>query len=106
MTNQVSNTEAFCYNCPMNYKQFLALQNRIEWLYEFHPDFFEQLTSKQRESLHIGVLYDVSDQDYPKSIEAYYNEIVSGDEELQKDMLNSAQALYDLSGSGLLNLDD
>ena len=90
----------------MNYKQYLALQSRIDWLHDFHPEFFDQLDAEQRSVLQRGLLYDTSDADYPESIEEFYRTVVEHDIRLQKDMFRAAQVLYDLSGSGDLSLDE
>ncbi|HWT40924.1 MAG TPA: hypothetical protein VN081_06725 [Dongiaceae bacterium] len=90
----------------MNYKQYLALQSRVDWLYEFHPEFFDQLPPEQRGMLQKGLLYDTDDSDYPESIEDFYKTTIEGDVKLQKDMFHAAQTLYRLSGSGDLELDE
>jgi len=90
----------------MNYQQYIELQNRVEWLHDFHPDFFDQLEPQERGSLQKGLLYDMADADYPESIKDFYEKSIAHDEKLQADMFKAAQKLYDLSGSGELNLDD
>jgi len=90
----------------MNYEQYIELQNRVEWLYDFHPDFFDQLEQKDREALQEGLLYDTDDADYPESIEVFYKNSIATNEKLQADMFKAAQKLYALSGSGNLTLDN
>lgn len=89
----------------MNYEQYLYLQNRVEWLYSFHPEFFEQITSEQRKVLQTGVLYDTDDREYPKSIQNFFNENIASKPAVQKQLLESVQALYDVSGSGQFSFD-
>lgn len=90
----------------LNYKQYLALQNRVDWLYGFHPEYFDELDPQFRTALHTGLLYDVDDKDYPESIEEYYKTSVETDLKLQQDMLRAAKMLYSLSGSGELDLEE
>lgn len=71
-------------------------------MYDFHPDFFDELDGAELEVLQKGFLYNTDDDTYPKSLKQYYEDNVSADEELQKRMFASVQKLYDLSGSGKL----
>lgn len=89
----------------MNYEQYLYLQSRVEWLFNFHPEFFDQITPDQRKALQSGVLYDTSDSEYPKSIQDFYNDTIASNPRLQKQLLDAVQALYDKSGSGQFSFD-
>lgn len=39
------------YNTIMTYKKYLALQTRLEWFYDFHPGFFDDIPASQKELL-------------------------------------------------------
>lgn len=86
----------------MNYMEYLHVQSQVERMYNFHPDLFDALDHKELEILRKGFLYDTDEAAYPQSLKQYYEDSVSGNEELQKQMLIVAQKLYDLSGSGKL----
>lgn len=90
----------------MNYEQYIELQNKVEWLHDFHPDFFDQLKQEERSALQEGLLYDTADANYPESIKDFYEKSIAHNEKLQADMFKAAQKLYVLSGSGQLSLDD
>lgn len=82
----------------MNYEKYLALQTRLEWFYDFHPEFFNDIPVKQRELLQKTFLYDTPDEDYPESIQEFYNEKIDGEPQLQQDMLLAVRALYLAAG--------
>lgn len=42
---------AIPYNTIVNYKKYLALQTRLEWFYDFHPGFFDDIPASQKELL-------------------------------------------------------
>lgn len=86
----------------MNYTEYLHIQSQVERMYDFHPEFFDELDGIELEILRKGFLYDTDDNTYPESLKQYYEDNVSVDEGLQKRMFAVAQKLYDLSGSGKL----
>ena len=49
--------------------------NLVDSLYEFHPEYFDALTSAERLALHNYYLYD---SDTPEDIFKYRNEIIAG----------------------------
>jgi len=91
---------------PLNYEQYLALQTRVDWLYDFHPEYFDQLEAPQRVALQKGLLYDTEDSNYPESIRQYYETSIETNNKLQQDIIRAVQTLYALSGSGELDLND
>ena len=42
----------------MNYDRYLELQTRLEWFYDFHPEFFNDISPKQKKLLQDTFLYD------------------------------------------------
>lgn len=86
----------------MNYTEYLHIQSQVERMYDFHPDFFDELDGVELEVLRKGFLYNTDDDTYPESLKQYYEDNVSTDEQLQKRMFAAVQKLYDLSGSGKL----
>lgn len=90
------------YNTIMNYKKYLALQTRLEWFYDFHPGFFDDIPASQKELLQRTFLYDTSDDEYPESIRKFYNDTIAGRPQLQHDMRIAVDALYRAAGAGKL----
>ena len=90
------------YNTIMTYKKYLALQTRLEWFYDFHPGFFDDIPASQKELLQRTFLYDTSDDEYPESIRKFYNDTIAGRPQLQHDMRIAVDALYRAAGAGTL----
>ena len=86
----------------MTYKKYLALQTRLEWFYDFHPGFFDDISASQKELLQRTFLYDTSDDEYPESIRKFYNDTIAGRSQLQHDMRIAVDALYRAAGAGRL----
>ena len=84
----------------MDYEKYLEYQNRVEWLYDFHPDFFEELSPSDREALEQFFLYKVSDEEYPVSIKEFFESRVAKDESVQQGIIQALRSLYEISGSG------
>lgn len=84
----------------MKYVEYLHVQSQIERMHEFHPEFFDSLSDGEKRALHEGLLYDVVDSAYPDSIRAYYDNEVAKNRHLQQAILEAAQKIYTLSGSG------
>ena len=78
----------------MNYKKYLEFQSVVESFYDFHPEFFSELSETDRNILQKGFLYDTPDSDYPTSIEAYYEKTISGEPEFSKALVLALDALY------------
>lgn len=85
----------------MTYQMFLRMEDRLSWMYAFHPEFFLDIDESERAALRKCFLYDVDDE-YPDSIEDYYNQVISVDSELQRKAILAMQHLYELSSSGNL----
>lgn len=90
------------YNTIMTYKKYLALQTRLEWFYDFHPGFFDDIPASQKELLQQTFLYDAPDDEYPESIRKFYNDMIAGRPQLQHDMCMAVDALYRAAGAGKL----
>lgn len=84
----------------MDYKKYLDLQTRLEWFYDFHPSFFDDISSNQKKLLQETFLYDTSDEDYPKSIREFYDKKICDDKNLHKEMILAIDALYQAAGAG------
>ena len=93
---------AIPYNTIVNYKKYLALQTRLEWFYDSHPGFFDDISASQKELLQRTFLYDTSDDEYPESIRKFYNDTIAGRPQLQHDMRIAVDALYRVAGAGTL----
>ena len=93
---------AIPYNTIVDYKKYLALQTRLEWFYDFHPGFFDDIPASQKELLQRTFLYDAPDDEYPKSIREFYNDTIAGRPQLQHDMRIAVDALYRVAGAGTL----
>mgnify|MGYP000011961817 FL=1 len=93
---------AISYNTPVNYKKYLALQTRLEWFYDFHPGFFDDIPASQKELLQRTFLYDAPDDGYPESIRKFYDDTIAGYPKLQHDMRVAVDALYRVAGAGKL----
>lgn len=52
----------------MDYDKYLKLQSFLEWFYEFHPQFFDDIPPKQKKLLQDTFLYDAPDEGYPESL--------------------------------------
>ena len=83
---------AIPYNTIVNYKKYLALQTRLEWFYDFHPGFFDDIPASQKELLQRTFLYDAPDD----------NDTIAGRPQLQHDMRIAVDALYRAAGAGKL----
>ena len=55
-------------NYSMDYKRYLRIQWRLEWFYDFHPDFFDNIPPEQKKLLQETFLYDTPDEGYPESL--------------------------------------
>ena len=84
----------------MNYDRYLELQTRLEWFYDFHPKFFDDITPEQKKLLQDTFLYDASDEGYPESLRDFYNKNIDNQPALQNDMLLAVDALYKVAGAG------
>ncbi len=93
---------AIPYNTTVNYKKYFALQTRLEWFYDFHPGFFDDIPASQKELLQQTFLYDAPDDEYPESIRKFYNDMIAGRPQLQHDMCMAVDALYRAAGAGRL----
>ena len=63
----------------MNYDRYLELQTRLEWFYDFHPEFFDDILPEQKKLL--------QDDNRPT---------------LQDDMFLAVDALYKAAGASSL----
>lgn len=90
------------YNIIMTYKKYLVLQTRLEWFYDFHPGFFDDIPASQKELLQRTFLYDAPDDGYPESIRKFYDDTIAGRPQLQHDMRIAVDALYRAAGAGKL----
>lgn len=86
----------------MNYDRYLKLQTRLEWFYDFHPEFFDDITPEQKKLLQDTFLYDASDEGYPESLRDFYNKNIDNQPALQNDMLLAVDALYKAAGASSL----
>lgn len=86
----------------MDYDKYLKLQTRLEWFYDFHPQFFDDIPPEQKKLLQDIFLYDAPDDSYPKSLQYFYDETISGKLTLQHDALLAVDALYQAAGAGSL----
>lgn len=93
---------AIPYNTTVNYKKYFALQTRLEWFYDFHPGFFDDIPASQKELFQQTFLYDAPDDEYPESIRKFYNDMIAGRPQLQHDMCMAVDALYRAAGAGKL----
>lgn len=84
----------------IDYEKYLKLQWRLEWFYDFHPDFFDDISPEQKKLLQETFLYDAPDKNYPESIKAFYDEKIGANKKLHKEMLLAADALYQAAGAG------
>lgn len=91
-------------NTNMEYGKYLELQTRLEWLYDFHPDFFDDISPEDKKVLQEAFLYDTPDEEYPDSIEDFFNTRAKDDLRIQQRMLVAVRALYDAAGAGDLTI--
>lgn len=84
----------------MDYKRYLRIQWRLEWFYDFHPDFFDNIPPEQKKLLQDTFLYDAPDEGYPESLRDFYNKNIDNQPALQNDMLLAVDALYKAAGAG------
>ena len=94
------------YNIVMDYDKYLKLQTRLEWFYDFHPQFFDDIPPEQKKLLQDIFLYDAPDEGYPESLQDFYDETISGKPALQHDALLAVDALYRAAGAGSLFADN
>ena len=94
------------YNMVMDYDKYLKLQTRLEWFYDFHPQFFDDILPEQKKLLQDVFLYDAPDEGYPELLKDFYNKAISGKPALQHDALLAVDALYRIAGAGSLFEDD
>ena len=90
----------------MNYDRYLKLQTRLEWFYDFHPEFFDDIPPEQKKLLQDTFLYDAPDEGYPESLQDFYHETINGKPTLQHDALLAVDALYQAAGAGSLFADN
>ena len=90
------------YNIAMNYDRYLELQTRLEWFYDFHPEFFNDISPEQKKLLQDTFLYDAPDEHYPASLRDFYDKNIDNQPALQNDMLLAIDALYKAAGAGSL----
>lgn len=90
------------YNIAMNYDRYLELQTRLEWFYDFHPEFFNDISPEQKKLLQDTFLYDAPDEHYPESLRDFYDKNIDNQPTLQNDILLAIDALYKAAGSGSL----
>ncbi len=90
------------YNIVMNYDKYLELQTRLEWFYDFHPEFFDDISSEEKTLLQKTFLYDTPDNEYPESLQVFYDETIRDDTNLHRKMLLAVDALYKAAGAGSL----
>lgn len=90
------------YNNIMDYQKYLNLQNSLEWFYDFHPEFFDDIPPEQKKLLQETFLYDAPDKNYPESLQDFYNDKIGEDKNLHKEMLLAVDALYQVAGAGSL----
>lgn len=86
----------------MNYDRYLELQTRLEWFYDFHPEFFDDILPEQKKLLQDTFLYDAPDESYPESLRDFYNKNIDNQPALQNDMLLAVDALYKVAGASSL----
>ena len=90
------------YNIAMNYDRYLKLQTRLEWFYDFHPEFFNDISPEQKKLLQDTFLYDAPDERYPESLRDFYDKNIDNQPTLQNAMLLAIDALYKAAGAGSL----
>lgn len=90
----------------MNYDSYLELQTCLEWFYDFHPQFFDDIPPEQKKLLQDIFLYDAPDEGYPESLQDFYDETISDKPTLQCNVLLAVDALYRAAGAGSLFDDD
>ena len=86
----------------MNYDRYLELQTRLEWFYDFHPEFFDDIPPEQKKLLQDTFLYDAPDEGYPESLRDLYYKNIDNQPALQNDMLLAVDALYKATGASSL----
>jgi len=90
----------------MDYDKYLKLQSFLEWFYEFHPQFFDDILPEQKKLLQDTFLYDAPDEGYPKSLQDFYDETIGCKPALQHDMLMAVDSLCKIAGAENLLDDD
>lgn len=93
----------------MNYNQYLRLMNFVGGFYDFHPEFFDELSDGQKRALSVVFLYDYDDthddnKDFPPSIRDYYNNLMISNSKDIAVALSAVATLYDVSGMGKFDL--
>lgn len=94
------------YYKSMDYDKYLRLQSFLEWFYEFHPQFFDDITPEQKKLLQDTFLYDAPDEGYPESLRDFYDETIGRKPALQHDMLVAVDRLCKAAGAENLLDDD
>lgn len=84
----------------MNYDSYLELQTRLEWFYDFHPEFFDDIPPEQKKLLQDTFLYDAPDDGYPELLQDFYDKNIGNQPALQNDMLLAIDVLYEVAGAG------
>lgn len=87
-------------NYSMDYKRYLRIQWRLGWFYDFHPESFDDIPPEQKKLLQETFLYDAPDEGYPESLRDFYDEKISNNKTLHKEMLLAVDALYKVAGAG------
>ena len=87
-------------NYSMDYKRYLRIQWRLEWFYDFHPEFFDDIPPEKKKLLQETFLYDTPDEGYPESLRDFYDEKISNNKTLHKEMLLAVDVLYRTIGVG------
>ena len=86
----------------MNYDRYLELQTRLEWFYDFHPEFFDDIPPEQKKLLQDTFLYDTPDESSPESLQDFYDKNIDNRPTLQDDMFLAVDALYKAAGASSL----
>lgn len=107
----ITSTINKCYNCAimMTYNQYLHLMFSLETFYDFHPEYFRELSNDKQNALSKVFLYDYddthnNDDDYPKSIEGYFRDNIENNQRLQQLALSAVSDIYRSSGMGEFSL--
>lgn len=93
----------------MTYNQYLHLMFLLETFYDFHPEYFRELSSDKQNALSKVFLYDYddthsNDDDYPKSIEGNFRDNIENNQRLQQLALSAVSDIYRSSGMGEFSL--
>jgi len=86
METATSSTENRRYNDESNF---------LDGLYEFHPEFFKQLTEQEREVLQT---YYLVDSDVPDNIFVYRHELIQRQPHIENEAHQAFSELLKLAG--------